>query len=174
MTAVCATIEAGRFREVLSHYPTGVCVITAMNAGVPTGFVVGSFTSVSLDPALVGFFADRKSTTFPKVREAGAFVVNVLAAQDEQLCHVFSAKDVDRFATVTWRPGPSGSPVLDRATAWIDCTLEDIVEVGDHLFAVGRVLDLADQPEHPAAEPLIFHKGRYGSYTAAARETEQT
>ena len=172
MTGVLHPIDPTHFRAVLSNYPTGVCVITAMNDDGPTGFVVGSFTSVSLEPALVGFFADARSTTFPKVRRAGAFCVNVLSARDEQLCRSFAAKGVDRFAGVSWRAGASGSPVLDRVSAWIDCTLDQLHEVGDHLFAVGRVLDLAGHPHHSESEPLIFHKGRYGS-SAGVPETRQ-
>jgi flavin reductase (DIM6/NTAB) family NADH-FMN oxidoreductase RutF len=55
-------IEAATFRQVLGNYPTGVAAITAMTAdGVPVGMVVGTFTSVSLDPPLVGFLPDKKS-----------------------------------------------------------------------------------------------------------------
>jgi flavin reductase (DIM6/NTAB) family NADH-FMN oxidoreductase RutF len=157
-------IDPASFRSVLSHYPTGVCVVTAVNDGEPTGFVVGTFTSVSLEPPLVGFFSDKKSTTFPKVRRARAFCANVLSAQDEQLCRLFAAKGADRFASIAWRPGPTGSPILECATAWIDCTLEQIHEVGDHLLVVGQVVDLAAHPADKPPDPLIFHRGRYGSY----------
>jgi flavin reductase (DIM6/NTAB) family NADH-FMN oxidoreductase RutF len=159
-------IDATNFRSVLSHYPTGVCVITALADGEPTGFVVGSFTSVSLQPALVGFFPDKKSTTYPKVHQTGAFCVNILSAADEQLCRLFATKDADRFASVGWRSGPTGSPILECATAWIDCTLEQAHEVGDHLLVVGRVVDLAT---HSGADPLLFHRGRYGRYAPTAQ-----
>jgi flavin reductase (DIM6/NTAB) family NADH-FMN oxidoreductase RutF len=120
-------IDAARFRSVLSHYPTGVCAVTAMHDGEPTGFVVGSFTSISLEPPLVGFFPDKGSTTFPKVREAGAFCANVLSAEDEPLCRLFAAKDADRFASVTWREGATGAPILDRATAWVECEIGQVI-----------------------------------------------
>jgi flavin reductase (DIM6/NTAB) family NADH-FMN oxidoreductase RutF len=160
-------IDPVGFRSVLSHYPTGLCVITAVDDGEPTGLVVGTFTSVSLEPPLVGFFPDKKSTTFPKVRRAGAFCANVLSAQDEQLCRLFATKGADRFASVAWRPGPTGSPILDCALAWIDCAVEQIHEVGDHLLVVGRVVDLAGPPADEPPDPLIFHRGRYGSCAPA-------
>src|SRR4051794_39645641 len=66
--------DAQRFREVLGHYPTGVSAITAMGEdGLPTGLAVGTFTSVSLDPPLVGFLPDKNSSSFPKIRAAGSF-----------------------------------------------------------------------------------------------------
>lgn len=165
-------IDPAQFRSVLSAYPTGVCAITAVVDGEPTGFVVGTFTSVSLEPALVGFFPDKKSTTFPKVRRAGAFCANVLSARDERLCRTFSAQGADRFASVSWRPGATGSPILEAATAWIDCTIEQIHDVGDHLLVVGRVVEL----EHGTtdADPLLFHRGRYRSCVPTARETRES
>ena len=167
-----AAIDPGRFRSVLSAYPTGVCAITAAVNGEPTGFVVGTFTSVSLEPPLVGFFPDKSSTTFPKVRRAGAFCANVLSAQDEQLCRTFSAKGADRFAAVSWRPGTTGSPILEGAAAWVDCTIEQICEIGDHLLVVGRVVDLAHGSGQ--ADPLLFHRGSLRSWTPSARETRES
>lgn len=64
-TTLSPAIEPREFRNVLGHFPTGVCIVTAMEGGKPIGMVVGSFTSVSLDPPLVAFLADRSSTTFP-------------------------------------------------------------------------------------------------------------
>ncbi|MCB2062129.1 MAG: flavin reductase family protein, partial [Novosphingobium sp.] len=73
-----ATIDPAHFRQVLGAYPTGVAVITAMDTeGAPAGMVVGTFTSVSLDPPLVGFLPDKSSSSWPKIESAGRFCVNV-------------------------------------------------------------------------------------------------
>ena len=75
-------IDAALFRQVLGNYPTGVTVITALSAnGDPLGMVVGTFTSVSLDPPLVGFLPDKKSSTWPLIEAAGHFCVNVLGRE---------------------------------------------------------------------------------------------
>ena len=65
-------VDPATMRRVLGHYPTGVVAVTAMHDGEPVGMAVGSFTSVSLRPALVGFFPDAGSTTWPRIRAAGA------------------------------------------------------------------------------------------------------
>ena len=68
-------IDPRHFRDVLGTYPTGVCVITAVDAeGHRSGLVVGSFTSISLDPPLVGFFPDKRSGTWPKIAAIGRFL----------------------------------------------------------------------------------------------------
>ena len=73
-------ITPARFRQVLGHLPTGVVVVTAIDDEGPTGLAVGTFTSVSLDPPLVGFLPAASSTSFPRIRAAGSFCANVLAA----------------------------------------------------------------------------------------------
>lgn len=145
-------------RSVLSHYPTGVVVVTAKLDGGPVGLAVGSFTSISLEPPFVGFFADRGSTTFPEILQAGVFCVNVLSAEDARLCQQFSARGVDRFAGLDWRESPLGSPILEGVVAWIDCIMEDTIEVGDHFLAVGRVHALEASRE---TSPVVFHRGSY-------------
>ena len=79
--------SASEFRETLGHYPTGVAVVTAVAGdGGPAGMVVGSFTSVSLDPPLVAFLPTKDSGSWARLATADRFCVNVLAADQEDLC----------------------------------------------------------------------------------------
>ena len=147
------------FRHVLGHYPTGVTVATAMTSGnAPVGMVIGSFTSVSLDPPLVAFLPGRSSTTWPQIMASGAFCVNVLSAGQEGLCRDFSAKAPERFERHRWRCAPSGSPILAGALAWIDCDIADVRITGDHYLVLGRVRELGT--EKTTAAPLVFFQGR--------------
>ena len=161
VSAAEAAFDSGRFRHVLGHFATGVAVITATGPSGPVGMVVSSFTSVSLEPPLVAFLPDRSSTSWPKIRAAGAFCVNILSAGQEELCAQFARKGIDKFAGVSWRPASSGAPILDGGMAWIDCELTQTFESGDHYIAIGRVLQLE------AAEygvPLVFFQGGYGHF----------
>jgi flavin reductase (DIM6/NTAB) family NADH-FMN oxidoreductase RutF len=158
-------IDSAVYRRVLGHYPTGVCVVTAtLKDGRRAGMVVGSFTSVSLDPPLVGFFPDVSSTSWPLIEEAGSFCANILADDQKDLCRRFSAKGEDKFAGVSHRLSTNGSPVLDDVVAWVDCTLHRVHEAGDHFFVLGRVQELdVVRPE----QPLLFFRGGYGGFAPA-------
>ena len=165
------TVDGDTFRRVLGHYPTGVCVVTAMEpaadggGGTPVGLVVGSFTSVSLDPPLVAFLPDQGSTTWPRIERAGRFCVNVLASDQQALCRRFASRAADRFAGVDFRLSDAGSPVLAGVTAWIDCTLHAVHAAGDHFIVLGHVreLDIAR-----VDQPLLFFRGRYGAFAPLA------
>lgn len=162
MTSV-TEIDGATFRRVLGHYPTGVCIVTATQAdGASTGMVVGSFTSVSLDPPLVAFFPAKTSGSWPRIAQVGKFCVNVLASDQQPLCRQFAASGQDKFAGVSHRVSDNGSPILDDVVAWIDCTLDAVHEAGDHYIVLGRVVALeVDRP----GRPLLFFQGNYGEFS---------
>lgn len=156
-------IDPDKFRQTLGHFPTGVVLVTAIDEdGEPVGMVVGSFTSVSLDPPLVAFLPTRASRTFARLRTATSFCINVLAADQEGLCRRFARPGEDKFAGVEWNPAPSGSPILDGVVAAIDCTFDSILEGGDHYIVIGSVTSLQVVN---AITPLLFFQGGYGDFT---------
>lgn len=154
-----------RFRQVLGTFPTGVTVVTAIDAdGNPAGMAVGSFTSVSLAPPLVAFLSDHSSTSFPRIRTAASFCVNVLGAHQEAVCRAFAGRGGDKFTGLDWSPAPSGAPRLAGVLAWIDCTFESVTDAGDHHLVMGRVqaLDCTDN-----GTPLVFYRGNLGRFAGA-------
>ncbi len=156
-----ASIDSGKYRQVLGHFTTGVTVITAKTEAGPVGLAVGSFSSVSLDPALVGFFADKGSTSWPKIEGTGSFCVNVLGEHQEDVCRRFASKEPDKFAGLGWKPAGSGSPLIDDVIAWIDCDIDQVVEAGDHFLVLGAVRELDVAHDGP---PLLFFRGGYGRF----------
>lgn len=155
--------DAGLFRETLGHYPTGVAVVTAIGEdGNPAGMVVGTFSSVSMDPPLVAFFPTKTSASFAILRNAPAFCINVFASDQEPLCRQLATGGAAKFDGVQWRPGPLGSPVLDGAVSWIECTYAEIREAGDHFVVLGLVHEFAVQR---STLPLLFFQGGYGRFS---------
>lgn len=156
-------IDPRHFRNVLGAWPTGVCVITAVDDdGQRHGLVVGSFTSISLDPPLVGFFPDKRSSTWPKIAATGRFCANVLGSEQLDLCKRFAARADDKFAELAHGHTPSGLPLLDDAIAWIDCSIERVEDIGDHVLVVGAVEALDRREE---GTPLLFFRGQYHDVT---------
>lgn len=159
-----SVVAAEQFRQVLGIYPTGVAVVTAIDGGgCPAGLAVGSFTSVSLDPPLVAFLPDKKSSSFPRMRAARSFCVNILAADQQALCRRFAMSGGDKFDGLAWSAAPSGAPLLPGVAAWIDCWFDTITEAGDHYIVLGRVHRLGGEPD---AQPLVFLRGTLGAFSS--------
>ena len=164
LPSAAVSFDGARFREVLGHYPTGVTVVTGLApGGQPVGLAIGSFTSVSLDPPLVSFCPDASSSSWPSIKDAGAFCVNVLADDQQDVCGTFAGKSDDKFADVKWTPSElTGAPRIHGSVAWIDCEIVAEHEAGDHWIVVGRVIDL--DVDRPDVGPLLFFKGGYGRW----------
>ncbi|WP_214413025.1 flavin reductase family protein [Sphaerisporangium fuscum] len=155
-------VDPQHFRNVLGRFATGVVAITALDAaGRPCGLAANSFTSVSLDPPLVAFCVAHTSTSWPRLRSAARLCVNVLSEDHEQVCRQLASKGGDKFAGLAWDLSPGGSPVIEGAIAWIDCSVEAEHPAGDHLIVVARVHDLDGHADHG---PLVFFRGSYGRF----------
>lgn len=156
--SVAAQVRARYFREVMGEFATGVVIVTAMASEGPVGMTCQTFSSVSLDPPLVSFIPARTSRSWPLMREAGHFCVNVLSAGQEELAGVFASKGADKFAGVEWRKAESGAPILLGSLAYVDCTIEAVHPAGDHDIVIGRVRALSTCAE---GAPLLYHRGRF-------------
>lgn len=154
------------FRKVMAAYPTGVTIITSSDPGHEEGplhgMVMGSFASVSLDPPLVMFMPQASSRTWPLVEATGRFCVNMLSASQQSLCQRFFAKVADPFQGINWSVSVRGLPRIGGCLGWIDCTIHEVVPAGDHLIVLGLATDLVVSGRQ---KPLLFHQGRYGSFT---------
>ncbi|HEV7467399.1 MAG TPA: flavin reductase family protein [Candidatus Dormibacteraeota bacterium] len=155
-------IDQEAYRRILGHFLSGVAIVTGMGDSGPAGLAVNSFTAVSLEPPLVAFFPAAQSTSWPRIRSAGRFCVNILGHEQEDVCRRFAMSGVDKFAGLGWSAAPSGAPLLDGCLAWIDCTLDSEHPAGDHTVVLGRVIafEARDDAEHP----LAFYRGGYGGF----------
>lgn len=152
-------IDEARFRDVLGHFCSGVTVISAFDGSNPIGFTCQSFFSLSLDPALVAFSASKTSTSYPRIREIGECVVNVLASDQHEVSNAFARSGTNKWAGVRWRTGPVlGQPMVDAALAALECEIADEIECGDHFLVVAQVRHLEAASRR---RPLLFFQGGY-------------
>lgn len=149
-------------RHVLGHFCTGVAVITAHDELGPLGFTCQSVTSVSLDPPYVSFCPANTSNSWRLIREVGAVCVNVLSAEQLDVCARFAGRGGDKFTGIGWVPGANGAPVLDGTLASIEAEVAFEHGAGDHAIVVARVTGLR---AHEGRDPLLFYRGGFGEFT---------
>ena len=145
-----APVDPRAFRRALGSFLTGITVIATTQAdGTPRGFTANSFTSVSLDPPLVLVCIAKTASSCPVFTAAEGFSVNILAEHQTAVSGLFASKSADKFAGAKWRRGPAGNPVLDEVAAWFDCRRHDVVDAGDHVILVGRVIGFDERTTNP-------------------------
>ena len=145
------------FRDALGRFATGVTVVTIQG---PMGFTANSFSSLSLDPALVLWSLAKASQRYPFFAAARHYSIHVLGQDQADLPARFS-KGGPGFAGLDWQTNAEGVPVLPGAIARFDCAQHATHDGGDHLIIVGQVLRLALEE----GAPLVFANGRFGGFT---------
>jgi (E)-2-((N-methylformamido)methylene)succinate hydrolase len=147
-------------RRAFGAFMTGVTVVTTKDRdGLLRGFTANSFSSVSLDPPLLLVCLAKASASRETFARGPGFAVNILAESQKEISGVFASKRLNKFEGVDWTPSASGLPLLSGAVAWFDCALHQIVDAGDHVVLIGRVLDYG----HTDANPLGYARGGYFS-----------
>jgi flavin reductase (DIM6/NTAB) family NADH-FMN oxidoreductase RutF len=153
-------IGPDEFRHVLSHFPSGVTIVTTCDkATAPTGLTVSAFTSLSLDPPLILVCVDHKAQSYAALRDSACFAVNVLSTGQEAASRRFaSTRTVDKFNGVPYHVSDLGLPLLDEALVSLECAKISAHVEGDHTIFVGRVERTTVSSK---GEPLVYYRGQY-------------
>ncbi|WP_020651855.1 flavin reductase family protein [Massilia niastensis] len=151
--------DSTHFRHALSQFATGVTVITTrLVDGSFRGLTASSFNSVSLDPPLVLWSLGAGGASLPIFSGNSHYVINVLAAGQEELAMRFSRRNPDPFEGADYELSRTGQPILKGVSAWFECHNRSRYPEGDHVIFVGEVEECQFHPQ----PSLLFHAGRFG------------
>ena len=158
--------DVAAFRRAAGTFPTGIVVVSTSLDGIPHAMTVSAFTSVSLEPLLVLFCAEKIARFHDTVLEAGQWAVSILDEAAEKTARWLATRGrpLDgQLDAVAHHPGPlTGAPILDGALAAMECRTSAVHDGGDHSIVVGEVLGVTDPVQGDAdGGPLIYHGGRY-------------
>lgn len=160
MSSNMTSIDSSHFRKALGHYASGITVISSLVEGEPIGFTCQSFYSVSMNPPLVSFSVMAGSASYPKIRQAGRFAVNILSDKQVRISNQFAQRGADKWQGIEWWESPLGNPVIANSVQWLDCEIYAEHAAGDHVIVIGEVKALG--PEYSAIrQPLVYFKGQY-------------
>jgi flavin reductase (DIM6/NTAB) family NADH-FMN oxidoreductase RutF len=148
--------EAG-FRLAMSHFASGVTVVTTEHEGTPYGMTVASFASLSLRPPLVLICIEKSVKSHDAIAAAGQFGVSILAQSQTEISNRFASKIDEKFTGVAVRRGELGMPLIEGAICTLECRIHSELPGGDHTIFVGEVIhaDTAD------AAPLLYFRSSY-------------
>jgi flavin reductase (DIM6/NTAB) family NADH-FMN oxidoreductase RutF len=156
-------VDPAAFRLAAGRFPSGIVVVSATLDGVPHIMTVSAFTSVSLDPLLVLFCAEKIARFHDAVLAAGSWAVSVLDEDSEKISRWLSTRGrplAGQLDEVSHHPGPlTGAPILDRALSALECRTTAVHDGGDHSIVVGEVIGVTG-PRSPG-RPLLYYAGRY-------------
>jgi flavin reductase (DIM6/NTAB) family NADH-FMN oxidoreductase RutF len=155
------TVSIDTFRSVMSHWPSGITVVTARHGEQVHGMVASSFCSVSTDPATVLVCADHRTRTYPLIKASGVFAVNLLSEEQEDTFRVFAGwleeRADDKFTGEDTITAVTGAPILRQSLGWLDCRVAAAYPGGNtHTIFIGEVLAAA-QGDGVGVPPLVYY-----------------
>jgi flavin reductase (DIM6/NTAB) family NADH-FMN oxidoreductase RutF len=156
-------VDGNDFRRVAGQFATGIAVVTATIDGIGHAMTVTAFTSVSLDPLLVLFCAEKIARFHDAVLDAGRWAVSVLDEESEKTARWLATRGrpLDgQLNTIRHHPGAqTGAPILDDALAAIECRTTAVHDGGDHSIVVGEVIGVSEP--RPGGRPLLYYGSAY-------------
>lgn len=148
-----AQVDAIEMRNAMAAVPTSVCVVSGDITGPAAAIVVGSFVSISLEPALVGFFVGLESSTWPTLRNSGRLGISVLGSDHVGLVREITKKEPGRFDSEKWTTGGGGEMLIRGAVTHMTGSIESTLRVGDHDFVIAALTSIESREDQA---PLVF------------------
>src|SRR5437868_14181055 len=108
-------IDEAAFKLAMSHFASGVTVVTTEHAGRPYGMTVASFASLSLRPPLVLICIEKSVKTHEAIVAAGKFAVSILSSAQGDISSRFASRSDDTFSGVQIDRRQLGVPLIADA-----------------------------------------------------------
>ena len=160
-------IEPGIYKDVMGSFPSGVTVVTTLDAdGGIVGITASAFSALSIEPALVLFCPNYSSDSYPVLIKNKRFAIHLLSGEQQAEAYAFAKKGKDKASGIAWTLSALGNPILAGATAVIECELWREYEGGDHAIMVGKVHNLIVPEQAP--RPMVYCRGKMASLPAFA------
>ena len=150
-------VDEALFKKAMSHFLSGVTVVTTEQEGTLYGMTVASFASLSLNPPLVLICVGRNMQTHDAIAAAGRFGVSILSSEQQHVSNQFASRSDDKFKDIPYHRGASGVPLLDGAICALECRLHGQLDGGDHSIFVG----LVESAETADGAPLAYFRSGY-------------
>jgi flavin reductase (DIM6/NTAB) family NADH-FMN oxidoreductase RutF len=150
-------IDDARFRLAMSHFASGVTIVTTAHDGHLFGMTVASFASLSLHPPLVLVCIERSVKTHDAIAAAGKFGVSILSSAQADISSKFASRTDDKFSGVELVPGDIDVPLIAGALTAIECRVYDQLPGGDHTIFIGEVMKIHTSE----GDPLLYFRSGY-------------
>ena len=150
-------VDDAQFKLAMSHFASGVTIVTTEHDGKPYGMTVAAFSSLSLHPPLVLICIEKTVKTHDAIVAAGRFGVSILAEGQADVSNRFASRAEDKFAGADVRRGELGVPLINNAITNLECSVSAQLPGGDHTIFVGEVAHVTTSE----GAPLVYFRSGY-------------
>jgi flavin reductase (DIM6/NTAB) family NADH-FMN oxidoreductase RutF len=150
-------VDDAQFKLAMSHFASGVTIVTTEHEGKPYGLTVASFASLSLHPPLILVCIEKSVKSHDALVASQKFAVNILSSDQAGVSNHFATRRDDKFADTATRTGEVGVPIIEGALTVIECRVRDQLPGGDHSIFIGDVVAVHVRE----GNPLVYFRSGY-------------
>jgi flavin reductase (DIM6/NTAB) family NADH-FMN oxidoreductase RutF len=157
------TLDPEKLRAAMRAWSAGVAVVTVAHEGRQHGATVNSFTSISLEPAMLTVTLQKSAKTHDLILKSRIFGLTILSAEQSKISDLFAGKSPgveNRFAGLQTQTLVTGSPLLVGGLAWLDCRVVKTFDAVSSTLFIAEVLAAQTMGDE---QPLIYHNREYWS-----------
>lgn len=154
-------MQSREFKAAVGKYPTGISVISTKHNDKFYGFTANTFTSVSLEPALISFCLNIKAGSFDAFLNAKYFAVNILSSDQVDIAIRFASSNANKFENIDFTENSFDIPLISNVLSCIECEKYKQIECGDHYIFIGSVLKVKVNNDLDGSTPLIYYGKSY-------------
>ncbi len=146
-------------RNCFGMFATGIMIATTNLKDELYGFTVNSFSSVSLDPPLLLFSIDNKSSNLKIFKKSKKFCLNILSkSQIESAIEFAKPANTTKWAAEKYNLTNHKNPVFENSVAFFECERYKMIKAGDHHILIGKIINFAKINDE---ECLFYHLGKF-------------
>jgi len=135
----------GDVKKVLRKFEYGVYVVTMGQGNSGNAFTASWVSQVSSEPPMVAVAVKSEHQSTPKMKEHGAFVVNLIPEGREEVAKTYygpAESGYEKLRKAILKDSPATkTPILSGALGWLDCEIVETVKAGNHTLFIGEVKD---------------------------------
>lgn len=145
------------YKSSLNKFVTGVVVIGMNNGKEIIGKTVNSFSSLSLNPPLILFSLEKKSSSLSKFKKNKYLSINILSNKQKNISINFSKKN-SKWSKNYLEYGFFKTPLIKNCLVSLECSLIKLISKGDHIIFICKVLN---SKINSKSKPLIYYNSQY-------------
>lgn len=139
-------MDVAQISKVYAQLDPPLWLVTAAHGTQHGGFIATTVAQASIVSELPRqlITVNKRHFTHTLIEGSGAFAMHLIDETQLDLVWRFglqSGRDIDKFASLPFRTGETGSPLLPGLLAWFDCRVEGRMDSGDRTVYLAAVVD---------------------------------
>jgi ferric-chelate reductase [NAD(P)H] len=137
-------MDPEKLKTIMAGKDYELNIVTSTDGSTINGLIVAWITQASIEPPLMAVCLGLNKFTRELVDQSGVLAINILARDQAEMVAGFgyrSGREIDKFEGVRYRRGVTGSPILENASAYLECRVTESLDAGDHRLYLTEVVD---------------------------------